>query len=61
MVDPKYGGFRKENVKILTDMDATQENIKLNELGHGVFTYYLIQAVKGKADTNKGRSEFELS
>ncbi len=42
-------------------MDATQENIKLNELGHGVFTYYLIQAVKGKADTNKGRSEFELS
>ncbi|GAK55898.1 polysaccharide deacetylase [Candidatus Vecturithrix granuli] len=33
--------------------DGKQLSLELNEYGHGVFTYYLLEGLKGKADKNQ--------
>ena len=38
---------------IVTASRATEVSIELPELGHGIFTYYLVQGLKGAADLNR--------
>ena len=38
---------------IMTASGANEVSVEKDELQHGVFTYYLIEALKGKADTDK--------
>ncbi len=38
---------------ILTASRAAEVSIELAELGHGIFTYYLVQGLKGAADLNR--------
>lgn len=38
---------------IITTSRPTEVSIELAELGHGLFTYYLVQGLKGAADLNR--------
>ena len=38
---------------IMTASGANEVSAEKDELGHGVFTYYLVEGLKGKADTDK--------
>lgn len=35
---------------ILTASDSNEVSVEKDELGHGVFTYYLLEALRGKGD-----------
>ena len=35
---------------ILTASDANEVSVEKDELSHGVFTYYLLEGLRGKAD-----------
>ena len=37
---------------ILTASDANEVSVEKDELGHGVFTYYLLEGLRGKADVD---------
>ncbi len=37
---------------IITASRSSEVSIELADLGHGVFTYYLVEGLKGAADTN---------
>jgi len=37
---------------IITASSANEVSVEKDELGHGVFTYYLVQGLRGPADTN---------
>jgi len=37
----------------ITASDGKQQSLELNELRHGVFTYYLIEGLRGQADKNR--------
>jgi uncharacterized caspase-like protein len=38
---------------IITASRSAEVSIELTELGHGIFTYYLVQGLKGAADMNR--------
>lgn len=38
---------------IITAADANEVSLELDELGHGIFTYYLLEGLHGKADANR--------
>ena len=38
---------------IITASRPSEVSIELPELGHGIFTYYLVQGLKGAADLNR--------
>ena len=44
---------RSKGRAIITASRPTEVSIELPELGHGIFTYYLVQGLKGAADLNK--------
>jgi hypothetical protein len=44
---------RSKGRAILTASRPAEVSIELPELGHGIFTYYLIQGLKGAADLNR--------
>jgi hypothetical protein len=44
---------RSRGRAIITASRPTEVSIELPELGHGIFTYYLVQGLKGAADLNK--------
>jgi len=44
---------RTKGRAIITASRATEVSMELTELGHGVFTYYLVQGLKGAADLNR--------
>jgi uncharacterized caspase-like protein len=44
---------RSKGRAIITASRPSEVSIELPELGHGVFTYYLVQGLKGAADLNK--------
>jgi uncharacterized caspase-like protein len=44
---------RSKGRAIVTASRPTEVSIELPELGHGIFTYYLIQGLKGAADLNR--------
>ncbi len=37
---------------IITASSANEVSVEKDELGHGVFTYYLLQGLRGPADTD---------
>jgi uncharacterized caspase-like protein len=43
---------RSKGRAILTASRSAEVSLELPELGHGVFTYYLMQGLKGAADLN---------
>jgi len=47
-----FGGFKGEGRLFITASEGTQEAAELPQLGHGVFTYFLLEGLKGKADSN---------
>jgi uncharacterized caspase-like protein len=38
---------------IITASDANEVSVERDELKHGVFTYYLLEGLRGKADLDK--------
>jgi len=44
---------RSRGRAIITASRPAEVSIELPELGHGIFTYYLVQGLKGAADLNK--------
>jgi uncharacterized caspase-like protein len=46
------GGWAKGRA-IITASRPTEVSIELTELGHGIFTYYLVQGLQGAADGNR--------
>jgi uncharacterized caspase-like protein len=44
---------RSKGRAIITASRPSEVSIELPELGHGIFTYYLVQGLKGAADLNK--------
>jgi len=44
---------RSKGRAIVTASRPTEVSIELPELGHGIFTYYLVQGLKGAADANR--------
>jgi uncharacterized caspase-like protein len=44
---------RSKGRAIVTASRPTEVSIELPELGHGIFTYYLVQGLKGAADLNR--------
>jgi uncharacterized caspase-like protein len=44
---------RSKGRAIITASRTSEVSIELPELGHGIFTYYLVQGLKGAADLNK--------
>jgi uncharacterized caspase-like protein len=43
---------RSKGRAIITASRAAEVSLELPELGHGVFTYYLVEGLRGAADTN---------
>jgi hypothetical protein len=44
---------RSKGRVIVTASRASEVSIELQELGHGIFTYYLVEGLKGAADLNR--------
>jgi len=44
---------RSKGRAIITASRPAEVSIELSELGHGIFTYYLVQGLKGAADLNR--------
>ena len=44
---------RSKGRAIITASRPAEVSMELSELGHGVFTYYLLEGLKGAADLNK--------
>jgi uncharacterized caspase-like protein len=38
---------------IITASSANEVSVEKDELGHGVFTYYMIEGLRGKADSDQ--------
>ena len=47
--DP-FKEFKGEGRVVITSSDGRQPSLEIQEYGHGVFTYFLIQGLTGKAD-----------
>ena len=45
--------FKGEGRAIITSSTGEEQSLELDEFGHGVFSYYLVKALKGEADNNK--------
>ena len=50
--DPYAKDLRVDNKFILTASDADEQSFENPKLGHGVFTYYIGEAIRGDADAN---------
>jgi len=46
---------RAKGRAIITASRSTEVSLELAELGHGLFTYYLVQGLQGAADLNGDR------
>jgi uncharacterized caspase-like protein len=44
---------RSKGRAIITASRPTEVSIELPELGHGIFSYYLVEGLKGAADLNR--------
>lgn len=50
--DP-FQKFKGKGRVIITSSDGKEESLEIEKFGHGVFTYYLLEALKGESDENK--------
>jgi len=49
--DP-FQKFKGKGRVIITSSDGKEQSVEIDNFGHGVFTYYLLKALKGDADKN---------
>ena len=47
-----FDSFKGEGRVVITASEGTQRAAELPSLGHGAFTYFLLEGLKGKADNN---------
>ena len=47
-----FDSFKGEGRVVITASEGTQRAAELPSLGHGAFTYFLLEGLKGKADSN---------
>ena len=47
-----FAGFKGEGRVVITASEGSQRAAELPSLGHGAFTYFLLEGLKGKADNN---------
>jgi uncharacterized caspase-like protein len=45
--------FKGKGRVIITSSDGKEQSLEIEKFGHGIFTHYLLKALKGKADKNK--------
>lgn len=48
-----YDKFKGEGRAIITSSTGEEQSLELDKFGHGVFSYYLVKALKGESDKNK--------
>jgi hypothetical protein len=48
-----YDKFKGEGRAIITSSTGEEQSLELEKFGHGVFSYYLVKALKGESDKNK--------
>jgi uncharacterized caspase-like protein/translation initiation factor IF-1 len=53
IVKDPFNKFKGKGRVIITSSNGKEKSLELKEFGHGVFTYYLLEALKGKSDENK--------
>jgi len=51
IVDP-FQKFKGKGRVIITSSDGKEQSLEIDKFGHGIFTYYLMRALKGEADEN---------
>jgi helicase len=49
--DP-FEAFKGEGRVVITSSNGRQQSLESREFGHGLFTYYLMEGLRGKADQN---------
>jgi hypothetical protein len=49
--DP-FKAFKGKGRVVITSSDGRQKSLELHPFGHGVFTYYFLEGIKGRADQN---------
>jgi uncharacterized caspase-like protein len=52
IVKDPFQKFRGKGRVIITSSNGKEQSLEIEEFGHGVFTYYLLKALKGQADQN---------
>jgi len=53
IVKDPFQKFKGKGRVIITSSDGKEQSVEIEKFGHGVFTYYLLEALKGDADENK--------
>ena len=53
IVKDPFEKFKGEGRVIITSSDGKEQSLELEKFGHGVFTYHLLNALKGESDENK--------
>jgi len=52
IVEDPFQKFKGKGRVIITSSNGKEQSVEIENFGHGVFTYYLMQALKGEADEN---------
>lgn len=52
IVKDPFQKFKGKGRVIITSSDGKEQSLEIEKFGHGVFTYYLLKALKGEADEN---------
>ena len=53
IVGDPFQKFKGKGRVIITSSDGKEQSLEIEKFGHGIFTYYLLNALKGEADDNK--------
>ncbi len=53
IVKDPFQEFKGKGRVIIASSDGKEESLEIEKFGHGVFTYYLLEALKGESDENK--------
>ncbi|MBW2006144.1 MAG: caspase family protein [Deltaproteobacteria bacterium] len=53
IVKDPFQKFKGKGRVIIASSDGKEESLEIEKFGHGVFTHYLLKALKGEADENK--------
>ena len=53
IVKDPFQKFKGKGRVIITSSDGKEQSVEIEKFGHGVFTHYLLKALKGEADENK--------
>ena len=52
IVKDPFQKFKGKGRVIITSSDGKEQSVEIDAFGHGIFTYYLLKALKGDADRN---------